>query len=221
MTTQPSWAVGRRNTIVDQQLWYLGRDIGGPHGNALLAYGFERHRPSAKLGSSAYLLRLDDPSDQKPRVIICWGFGLYVGADVSCTTHQRTSTDAAGHRPTPWSGVLLQRFGASPGLVRSAIAPTLHQVSDLPARWPARTDADRECAGRLLHSLAHTLAGYERWAITTLGSAHRTAALHAAPRHKRHRFLTAPELSEAWTRWAELRCAKFEPNVPFRRRVVA
>jgi hypothetical protein len=109
--------------------------------------------------------------------------------------------------------MLLQRFGASPGLVRSAISPTLHQVADLPARWPARNDADRASASRLLHMLAHTLADYERWAITTLGSAHRAAALHAAPRHKRHRFLNAPELSEAWKRWAELRCARFEPDV--------
>jgi len=213
MTPQPRWAGARRNTIIDQQLWFLGRDIGGPLGNAPLAYGFERHRPAGICGSSAYLLRLEDPSHQVPQVLICWGFGLYIGADATCATDHRIPAVAAGHPPTPWSGMLLQRFGASPGLVRSAISPTLHQVADLPVRWPARNDADRASASRLLHMLAHTLADYERWAITTLGSAHRTAALHAAPRHKRHRFLNAPELSEAWKRWAELRCARFEPDV--------
>jgi len=213
MTPQPRWAGARRNTIIDQQLWFLGRDIGGPLGNALLAYGFERHRPAGGVGSSAYLLRLDASVDQAPRVLICWGFGVYIGADATCATDHRIPADAAGRPAAPWSGMLLQRFGASPGLVRSAISPTLHQVADLPARWPARNDADRASASRLLHMLAHTLADYERWAITTLGSAHRAAALHAAPRHKRHRFLNAPELSEAWERWAELRCARFEPDV--------
>jgi len=233
MTTQPRWAGTRRNAIIDQQLWFLGRDIGGPHGNALLAYGFERHRPLRHQGSSAYLLNLADPSPDGPRVLICWGFGVYVGADATvaarhrspvraatdaatdAATHAAThaATDAATHAPAPWSGLLFQRFGASPGLVRSAVSPGLHQVADLPARWPARTDTDDACAARFLHTLAHTLADYERWAISTLGSAHRAAALSAAPRHKRHRFLHTSELSVAWERWAEQRCARIEPGV--------
>jgi len=213
MTPQPRWTAARRNTIIDQQLWFLGRDIGGPLGNAPLAFGFERHRPAGIRGSSAYLLRLENPSHQVPQVLICWGFGLYIGADATCATDHRIPADAAGHTPTPWSGMLLQRFGASPGLVCSAISPTRHQVADLPARRPASNDADRASASALLRTLAQTLADYERWAITTLGSPHRTAALHAAPRHKRHRFLHTPELSEAWERWADVRCARVEPDV--------
>jgi len=209
---QPHWAGLRRNTIIDQQLWYLGRDIGGPCGNALLAYGFERHRPAGGFGSSAYLLPLRSPSVDEPSVLICWGFGAYVGLRKGCTPLDQRQADAARQSPAPWSGVFFQRFGASPGLVRHAVSPTLHQVADLPLRWTPRSDADRECASRTLSTLAHTLAEYERWAIDTLGSAHRTTALRAAPRHKRHRFLNAPELSEAWERWAELRCSSFEPD---------
>ena len=42
-------------TLLDQQLWCWGQDIRRTEGNALLAYGFTKHRPlEGKHGSTAY-----------------------------------------------------------------------------------------------------------------------------------------------------------------------
>ena len=62
-------------TLLDQQLWCWGQDIRRAEGNALLAYGFTKHRPpEGKHGSTAYEWRGSGSS----RVIL-WGFGFFYG----------------------------------------------------------------------------------------------------------------------------------------------
>ena len=61
--------------LLDQQLWCWGQDICRAEGNALLTYGFTKHRPpEGKHGSTAYEWRGSDRS----RVIL-WGFGFFYG----------------------------------------------------------------------------------------------------------------------------------------------
>ena len=61
--------------LFDQQLWCWGQDIRRAEGNALLAYGFTKHRPpEGKHGSTAYEWR----SSGRNRVVL-WGFGFFYG----------------------------------------------------------------------------------------------------------------------------------------------
>ena len=61
--------------LLDQQLWCWGQDIRRVDGNALLAYGFTRHRPpEGEHGSPAYEWR----GSGRSRVIL-WGFGFFYG----------------------------------------------------------------------------------------------------------------------------------------------
>ena len=62
-------------TLLDQQLWCWGQDIRRAEGNALLAYGFTKHRPpEGKHGTTAYEWR----SSGRSRVVL-WGFGFFYG----------------------------------------------------------------------------------------------------------------------------------------------
>jgi hypothetical protein len=189
MVPQPIPAQLQCSPPLDQQLWYLGRDIHGPFGNALRDYGFVRHRPLAGHGSSSYVLPLPAESDGQPMQLICWGFGVAI---------TRIELPLAGAAPVPWAGIVHERFGWSSRLLRHPLSPSIHQVSDLPAASRPVTAAEHEFTVRAKQLLARAFAGYERWAIATLGQAHRDAALREAPRHKRHRFLKMPGLAVAW-----------------------
>ena len=62
-------------TLLDQQLWCWGQDVRRAEGNALLTYGFTKHRPpEGKHGSTAYEWR----GAGRSRVIL-WGFGFFYG----------------------------------------------------------------------------------------------------------------------------------------------
>ncbi len=205
MIRQALWTGLRRSAIIDQQLWYLGRDIAGPFGNALIAYGFERRRAPGGRGSSAYLLPLvregSPPGIASDSMLVCWGFAIYAGevlADGAGGAAEHAVRGRAVPKQTAWAGVCIERFRDTPGLVRSPVASSLHQAADLPDTASPRTAAERVFAAAIVRRIALTLSAYERWALTTLGSAHRHAALRDAPRHKRHRFSHVPELSEIW-----------------------
>lgn len=206
MDRQPSWNGLRRRAVIDQQLWFLGRDIAGASGNALLAYGFEKRRSRDRNGSTSYLLPLVQPASEQlfgsSGVLICWGFALYAGAAPAEAPGASLGGRLVHHPTHDWAGVTIERFGDTPGLLRTPVAPTLHQVSELPRATSPRTEADRTLATRALRMIALTLSAYERWAINTLGIAHRRAALRDAPRHKRHRFSHVLELSTVWEQLA-------------------
>jgi hypothetical protein len=211
MERQPDWSALRRRAVIDQQLWFLGRDIGGPGGNALLSYGFERRRPVGSGGSTAYLLPLLPSDDARPTpattlaggpgMLICWGFALYAGAFDAVASNASPGEAFTPSDPARWSGICIERFRSTPRLIRGHLPPALHQAADLPRTTAPRTAGDHLFAATTMRCLARTLAAYERWAIVALGRAHREAALRDAPRHKRLRFTPTPELS---TIWAEL-----------------
>jgi hypothetical protein len=211
MEEQAGWPGFRRRAIVDQQLWYLGRDIGAQSGNGLLAYGFQRRRSPSGSGSTAYLLPISAFSPDLSGMLVCWGFGLYAGSiDEPAAADTMVPRTPIGPARTLWAGACLERFGNAPRLVRCALSPTLHQVADLPRMVVPRTADERAFADATVREIARAFAAYERWAIATLGEAHRHAALESAPRHKRHRFKTEPELSGSWE---QLATGRYTANV--------
>jgi hypothetical protein len=190
MERQPAWTSLRRRALLDQQLWFLGKDIGAKSGNALLRYGFERRRPEHGNGSTAYLLPLNHDSDiHDGAVLICWGFAVYAGA---------ISTGADCPHPAPYAGICLERFGNTPRLLADPLRATVHQYADLPRTIAPTTASDWATATTLMSRIARTCSSYESWAIGTRGEAHRLAALRDAPRHKRLRFTPLPSLTSVW-----------------------
>jgi len=170
--------------LLDQQLWFCGRDVLHEGGNGLLRFGFERVRPPAsQAAASAYVLPLDDG-----RRVVLWGFGVFYG------------DDALG-------GLFLRRYGFAPRLTPAAAAPrTAVASSDLPLRTPATADEARR-ARALLTGAMRWLAAYERWAQATFGLSFRRQGIAERPRRKRRRLTVAPEqLPEAWdaiAAWSE------------------
>jgi hypothetical protein len=186
-----------RRALIDQQLWFLGRDICASGGNALLAFGFERQRPPAGVvGSSSYVL----PSQRIPNrlheddVLICWGFALYLGPMLGSAGCAPEAADGSSEA----RGLIVERFGSSPRLTRAPVRSDIHHVTALPAATPAVTEAQRRTLRHRLVALSDVMASYERWARTHLGVAHRAAALREVPRHKRQRFADATDLAGAW-----------------------
>jgi hypothetical protein len=187
---QPVWTSLRRGALIDQQLWFLGRDIGAPGGNALLRFGFGRQRPE-RGGSTAYLLPLPpEREDDTESVLICWGFAMYAGR--GSTIIETTES------PASWAGVCIERFGSTPRLIAAPLGPTIHQFADLPRGSAPRSDNDWRFTTRLMARMARTCSAYESWAIDTLGDSHRRLALRDAPRHKRLRFTPVPSLASVW-----------------------
>jgi hypothetical protein len=131
-------------------------------------------------------------------MLICWGFALYAGAIEGVASSTSPSNPFGMPNPAHWSGICIERFRSTPRLVRAPLAPALHQAGDLPRTTAPQTDGDRAFTASTMRSVARTLAAYERWAIVALGHAHRQAALRDAPRHKRLRFTSVPELSAVW-----------------------
>ena len=193
MLLQPRLPRLRCSALLDQQLWYLGRDIHGPSGNALRAYGFVRHRSDSGHGSSSYVLELAAESGALPIQLICWGFGVAVSS----------STTAASVAGSGWAGIVVERFGWSSRLLLQPLSPAIHQVSDLPTAPRPVTNVEQEFAAQAELLMARAFAAYERWVLATLGQPHRDAALRDAPRHKRHRFLQTPGLALAWDECGE------------------
>jgi hypothetical protein len=187
-----------RRALVDQQLWFLGRDICATAGNALTAFGFQRRRaPADVVGSSAYVLPSPQlaGSSHADDVLICWGFGLYLGGEAASDTGANVlAMPPHDHR----YGLLLERFGRGPRLVPTQMPRDVHHVTALPKAIAPATPAQREALRTRLVALSGVLAAYERWAIASLGHSHREMALREIPRHKRQRFLPITELSDAW-----------------------
>ena len=182
----------RLTTLVDQQLWYIGHDIRHADGNALARFGFERRR-GASGGTSCYRLPSVDPSRQ----LLCWGFGIYVGAiaDPSPSGHALATGCTPAHIA---HGVFLSRHAITPRLVPQPLALPLHQPSELPPLRSPVTPHDWQVVQFALQHVANEFGRYEQWARDTLGAAHRTHVLARVPRHKRRRFAAATHLADSW-----------------------
>ncbi len=197
MENQVSRTPTLRRSLIDQQLWFLGRDIAAADGNGPLSFGFSRMRAFDGRGSSAYTLQTS-PESSAPALredlhLMCWGFAIYLGP-IAPTCSGKTCAILAPE----CAGIVIERFRRRPRMVHQPMPLTVHQVCELPPNTPPQTDAELQRAAELVRVLAYTLAPYERWARETLGNAHRTQALAEVPRHKRHRFVNAIDLEAEW-----------------------
>lgn len=184
----PPWRRAVRD-LLDAQLWCVGRDIQHVDGNALLRWGFARVRPPAgATGSSAYRLALADGSR-----CVLWGFAVWYGA------------------PALGAGLLLHRHPFAARLTTSVEPPLpLWRAEQLALALPSAVVApDR--APALAARLARAFAGYEAWALATLGAAHRRECERERPRGVRRRQPVPCEaLADGWRALAE-RLAGDEP----------
>jgi hypothetical protein len=162
--------------LLDQQLWFCGRDVLHEGGNGLLRFGFDRVRPPAShAAASAYVLPLDDG-----RRVVLWGFGVFYG------------DDALG-------GLFLRRYGFGPRLTPAAAPRAAFAPSELPPLRAPVTDDEARLARALLTATMRWVAAYERWAQATFGLPFRRRCIAERPRRKRRRLTVAPaQLPEAW-----------------------
>jgi len=174
--------------LLDWQLWYWGQDIHHADGNAMLAYGFERHRgpDDGTHRSTAY--RLDArASGYGLRELIAWGFGV-------SATHARFSN--------PARALLLLRHERSPGLCRDVIDARAGTRDQLPERVVPRCADDWSCLCTTLRAVASCCADYEQWSRQQLGAAHREEAHRRRPREIRRRHELPTFLDDVWLRLA-------------------
>lgn len=182
--------------LLDWQLWYWGQDIHHANGNALLAFGFERHRgpDDGTHRSTAYRLATNGTTGTHPNgsleglcELTAWGFGI-------SALHQRFVT--------PHQSVLLVRHERSVGLCSAAITAQAGTRDTLPDRQIPRCASEWACLCTTLIDIAHCCATYERWARTVLHGAHRTEAHLRRPRQIRRRHELPHFLDDPWSRVA-------------------
>jgi hypothetical protein len=182
--------------LLDLQLWMLGQDRLHAEGNALARYGFQRSRHPEGHGSSGYLLPLNDPPGTG---LVCWGYGIYLGPVRLIPPGDAPPSRATGSPPgSPPLGVLLERHAFGPRVLTAPLALPVRAKADLGARHVPRPPREQRAAAEGLQRVATLLAAYERWALRTLGTAHRLRALALLPRHKRRRLPTTPSLADGW-----------------------
>lgn len=185
--------------LLDWQLWYWGQDIHHEAGNALLAYGFERHRGpnDGTHRSTAYRLT-DRAREHGLRDLVAWGFGV-------TATHSEFVT--------PARVLLLLRHERSPGLCREAIDAKAGTRDLLPERTVPRCADDWCCLCTTLAAVAHGVAEYEVWARDQLGGTHRQDAHRRRPREVRRRHELPLFLDGVWLRLADRLAAPINANV--------
>jgi hypothetical protein len=160
-------------SLLDQQMWCLGRDCAGSS-NLLLEAGFRRTRsPDGRC--SQY------EKSVHGGLLVLWGFGALF---------HPTGGDAA---------VFLDRDRFGPERVEiSALAAPAHGRSELNPRWPE--ESEREQVLELAARLARLLGEYEAAALARLGVDRRAQDL--ASRSRPPRF-TPEEVPVRWTRLAD------------------
>ena len=166
-------------TLLDQQLWCWGQDIRRAEGNALLAYGFTKHRaPEGKHGSPAYEWR----GSGRSRVIL-WGFGFFYGD---------------GDR----GGLFLQRYKFAP---KQTAAVDFSLPVWKPEQLPELTQPrDVEAWHRVFSLLTQGLAwigDYERWIISEYGLDYRQRCTDAWKKKKKR--IPAHEMAAKWHELAD------------------
>lgn len=180
----------RLSTLVDQQLWFLGCDIRRAEGNALVAFGFTRYRSPDGSRPTCYVLPVAEQC-----VVACWGFAVYCGPVCSPQHDDNPPSLVAPLLPC---GALLLRHALSSRVALAPLSVPIHARQQLPPHRVAHTRTERDVMRGHLQVLSDTFVQYERWARETLGEDYRRSTLHDLPRHKRRRFLRAPDLSGAW-----------------------
>ncbi len=141
-------------TLLDQQLWCLGRDIVRSEGNLLIQYGLNKSSPPAgERGRSSYHELSGGTS------LVLWGWGVFVGAEVL-------------------GGLILKRYAFQP-LFAHSYRPPLHvwHWDDLQGyERPAGSD-DEVRAAQLMQRFADWVIGYETWVQREFGVSYRAASL--------------------------------------------
>jgi hypothetical protein len=165
--------------LLDQQMWFFGRDIQHPDGNLLLRFGFDRSRPPVAVsGTSRYIIATH------AGVLVLWGWG-------------------AVWRDADPLALLMRRHGPGPRLI-SARSP-LDDVwaHTALAGTPARSDADRARLDALLTDFAGWVSEYEQWARATCGEPWRQECAALRPRHvQRKQVIAADRYVQSWQQLA-------------------
>jgi hypothetical protein len=158
--------------LLDQQMWCWGRDVLRQGGNALCAYGFERHPPPAGLkAGSCYQITC-----QTGEQVALWGFGLFFGK--------------GGH-----GGLFLRRYEFNPVFLRVSRLPEAVWGPDSLSSFHQQSDAHEEQVWLyLLPAALRWMAGYERWVQQALGLEYREECV--AEWHKQR--IAAQRMADTW-----------------------
>jgi len=153
----PASIRGAGAALMHQQCWLWGQDVKRPSSNALLDYGFTRHRaPEEEVarGCTGYQLRLP-----RGRVVVLWGFGMFYG-------------DRA------LGGMYLKRYGFWPKLLdEPRLRLPIWKSEQLPKTRNARTPEEWRRKIKLLIAAMKWIGGYEEWVIESRGMNYRRRCL--------------------------------------------
>lgn len=147
------WKLGA--LLLHQQCWQWGRDIRSPHGNLLLAAGFERTRPPAGLPAGSRYVRLETGAP----VIYLWAFGLFAFLPEE-------------------GGIYINRYCFVPRWVpeaEAALAPWKPEVFE--GCGPALTHRQIRTSKFLLRYVLTAMAEYEEDIVARHGIAYRRESL--------------------------------------------
>jgi len=161
--------------LLDQQMWFFGRDIQHPDGNLLLRFGFSRERPPSEVsGTSRYAIATDGGT------LVLWGWGA-VWRD--------------GHP----HALLLRRHGPGPRLISAQGALDSVWAHTALVGTPAQSDAESARLHTLLRDFAAWVHHYEQWVRTTCGEAWRAECAALRPRHvRRKQVVAADRYVDSW-----------------------
>lgn len=152
--------VRKRGTVLfDQQMWCWGQDIRRQEGNALVSYGFVRHRP-IELEGKASVYSLEGLIDCR---VMLGGFGMFY---------------AEGYPEQKQAGLFLGRFDFIPKLTYSSeVKPEEWKPGRLPWLHLPSTASDWARVRQLLPAALKWIIDYENWALHSLGYSYREACV--------------------------------------------
>ena len=210
-TSPPHDRGPRLSVLVDQQLWFVGQDIQHADGNALLRFGAHRVRSVFGVGTSYYVLPLDDEHDAQPwrsgesasLALVCWGFAVYLGPVLDGAVVCEPSCDRASLET---SGVLVRRLSSMARLLNGPLQLPIHVPRDLPAGRVPNEPAAVQLYRLRLQTMSSAFCAYETWVAEHLGAPYRRRVLSSLPRHKQRRFSLETDLTDCWTRFGAALC---------------
>jgi len=166
--------------LLDQQMWFLGRDFQHPDGNLLLRFGFARERPPAEVsGTSRYAIAT------AAGTLVLWGWGA-VWRD--------------GHP----LALLLRRHGPGPRLTSALTSLDNVWAHTALVGTPAQSDAEHARLHTLLADFADWVQHYEQWVRATCGESWRTECAALRPRHvRRKQQVAADRYLTSWQQFTQ------------------
>jgi hypothetical protein len=161
--------------LLDQQMWFFGRDIQHPDGNLLLHFGFSRERPPGELsGTSRYAIATAGST------LVLWGWG-------------------AVWRDEHPLALLMRRHGAGPRLISATAALDGVWTHTALVGTPAQSDGESARLHTLLRDFAAWVHHYEQWVRSTCGVAWRAECAALRPRHvRRKQAVAADRYMDSW-----------------------